>query len=308
MLASKRRPWSAAAALVIVAAAIGAGPPPSIGAVVTVAETCTPALPSPSQPPGPNNPGTECLPAELPDLPYAQATDHYSVDFPLEPPVPEGHTNGFAIARFSVPVHAEAGVVRIGSFISRRAVRLNTPAPRTSVDLLGNDRGFDAQFDAKRTKLTFELNFRTGEGTAWESPTCADFNIPLAPDQMYCHDALPLDGSDTGSQLRVASARPGEFGRDLDTVALRYRSKISVLEDVPIARLAAPPIDGSLTIEVQQDGHACVRGSADGFPSIEMYQYRGDRVETLYTSKEAGEPLPALSGVVGGRSIDTCAT
>jgi hypothetical protein len=308
-LSSTRRPWITAVALAILAAAVGTGPQSDRGEVVAVvAQTCTPALPSPSQPPGPNNPGTECLPAELPDLPYTPAAERYSVDFPMEPPAPKGHTNGFAIARFAVPIHADAGVVRIGSFIARRAVRLPSPVPRLSVDLLGNDRNFDANFDAKRTKLTFELNFRTGEGTAWEAPTCADANISLAPDQEYCHDALPLDGTDTGSQLRVASVRPGEFGRELDTVALRYRSKISVLEELPVARLSAPPIDGSLIVEIQRKGRACVRGSADGFPSMEMYQYLGDRVETLYISEEAAKPLPALSGVVGGRSIDTCAS
>lgn len=234
-------------------------------------------------------------------------TESYVVDLPVAPPIPEGQVAGNAIATFPVAQHPGAGVVRIGSFIS--AARVGpVPLPTYPIPFLvwgeGNDRTFDPNFDANRTKLTIELNFETGEGTAWATPSCI-LEVEVAglvfPAEQ-CLAALPLDGTATGSQILTGteytpSGSSGTF--------ISYIAQNSVVDVAPGLR-ELPSINGEIGVLVSPVGDACLIGKVDTYPSVEAYQYHPDgRVRTLLQTPESGFGPPVLANSPG-KAIDTC--
>ncbi len=257
-----------------------------------------PCIPSPSIPP---SFGDQC--GQNPEIEVKPAESHYEVDMPVPPPVEDGHSAGNAIARFSVPVHPGVGVLRIGSFISTKYV----PPPGT-VTGYGNDRGFDSNFDANQTKLTLELNFKTGEGTAWATPSCALVTAVttqgIGVEKTHCHSALPLDGSGTGSQLNTGIKNHSD-STDLRIV---YAAKQSFTEGILGLRSFVTRINGDITVIIGNDNSLCVSGYIDQYPSVEMYLYTPHSgVMTLYQSKESNlGPEICLSPAVEQRQVLKC--
>jgi hypothetical protein len=207
-----------------------------------------------------------------------------------------------------VPTVPSAGVVRIGAFISDRTIEVVPEIlgqPNVPVRIFGNDRDFDYNFDANRTKYTLELNFKTGQGYAWATPSCWEVSLPVVG-RIDCHEALPVDNSQTGSRLRTQflfhSDRPGVRG-----MRLLYREKISLVEGIPLARLVPAAIDGDFNVLLGDNGDVCIEGTADRFPSLEAYQYRtNEPLRTLFTENQSVYGPGLLNPEFPTRSIDTC--
>jgi hypothetical protein len=227
------------------------------------------------------------------------------IEIPVGSPVAEGWgVADNAISTFPVPVRPDIGVVRIGSFIAAREI------PRPGFVGFGNDRTFDSNFDANRTKLTLELNFRTGEGTAWATPSCA-YASSLIPDGRQpsdpvtlCHGALPLDGSGSGSQLLVGSRE----AEDVVEFRVTYSAKQSFLEGVPGLRTFVTKITGDLVVLLGADDSVCLTGRIDAYPSVESYLYppSGGVVTIYQTSESALGPELGLSSVGEQKSVRAC--
>jgi hypothetical protein len=261
--------------------------PTSMGSAVAAEEP--PCIPSPSIPP---SFGDQC--GQDPGVEMTRSTDHYEVDMPVSAPVEEGHTAGNAIARFGVPVRPNIGVIRVGLFIAARYL----PGTPPGLDAYGNGRDFDENFDANRTKLTLELNFKTGEGTAWATPSCAKI-----AGKTLCHSALALDSNSTGSNVISGSKERS----DQVKFEVNYTAKQSFTEGIPGVRSLVTAISGDVDVVIGNDDSLCLKGSLDPYPSVEIYLYTPNSgVIMLYQDKESGIPEINLSPFVDRRQVLKC--
>jgi len=281
------------AAVAVVASAMTPG--------AALAQELPPCIPSPSIPPGVGNQcGSPTAPGEVRAPDHVPPTSSYSVKLPVAAPLADFGYAGNAMATFRVPVRPAAGVVRVGLFIADREFLV------PGAFGYGNDRDFDGNFDANRSKMTLELNYRTGEGTAWATPSCAYLTDPngfrASPD--LCHSALPLDGTGTGSMLETR-----DFAWDgTDYLDIRYSAKLSFAEGAPIARVFPSAISGDLRLTVDSGNVLCVAGEIDAYPSVEIYRYQTDQpLVTIYTTRQSNAgPLIALAPPYPNKTVDAC--
>jgi hypothetical protein len=267
----------------------------------TAAVAQPPCIPSPSIPPGTGNQcGPATGPGEVRGPAYGPPTSSYSRTLPVAAPLDNYGYAGNALATFQVPVLPTVGVVRVGLFIAERTFY-------TGVAMgYGNDREFDGDFDANHSKLTLELNYITGQGTAWATPSCAylvDIHMNrTSPD--LCHAALPLEGNDTGSTLLTRQIVDG----DRNALDILYSAKLSFVEAIPGARSLPSAISGELRLAVDASNNLCVTGEIDAYPSVEIYRYQeNEPIRTIYRTRQShAGPLVALAPPYPNKTVDEC--
>lgn len=238
--------------------------------------------------------------------PFQGPFKSWSVSLPVAPPAPSGRSADNAIAQFYIPHEPGAGSVRIGAFISDRTIEAALPViggRSVPVRIFGNDRTYDSNFDANRTKYTLDLNYESGIGTAWAAPTCVEVTFPVTREA--CHGALDINDTHDGSQL-LTRIRDG--GQD-ETLDVQYREKVSLIEDIPGLNSVAAAIDGSLAVTIRDDRTACISGTVDTFPSVEAYQYRPEQpVRTIFQTPQSVFGPPVLGPKPPGKNLDACAS
>lgn len=209
----------------------------------------------------------------------------------MPPPTNPAYNQAMAqIGRLEVPVHPEAGVVKIDMFIASKYVS------KWTVNGDGNDRTFDPNASNNRSKAVFVLDFVNGTGSIYVSPSCITMGSSV------CRDAYPLSGDLGHESNGVQSAIDGD-----SQLLIKYSFENSAPSNLrswtPIhwfAESTNPSIDGELTIgpDPQQGwSRPRVTGTIDRFPSVEMCQFApGGSVRTLCTFSESPEGISAFRG------------
>lgn len=212
-------------------------------------------------------------------------------------PVGGGNYAEHQHALFDVPVEPGRGLVRIAFFISaKNALSVNGGVGGGRI--LGNDRGFNPDFLVDRSKVAIEIDFETGRGAAYVSPTCVEANVAFV-EQTICHNALPLDTTDSGSQfLYSVNDENGSEGASgsASYVTFDFHLKDSAFEKFIGLNAGVPAIDGRLTITSEPNGEVCAIGLTDTYPSIEVYQIkRLADIDVLIQSSEGASPLSLVN-------------
>ena len=158
------------------------------------------------------------------------------------------------VYEFDVPVHAGAGAVLVGGFIS-------TPSVVMGVIGRGDNRSYDPGETLSRSRIALELDFEAGRGRAIANDSGLS---PLAPEWL----AFPA---------RPWNSEPGWDGMSGNQITLRSLSSGGVGIDI-VSVNGAPfgggfgNIDASFAFDVGPDG--AVRGAAalEAYPAFEAYQ------------------------------------
>lgn len=158
------------------------------------------------------------------------------------------------------------GKLRINLFIKQGQVRPGGVAP---VVLEGDDRGFDKNFDALRTRVAFVFDFKTDKLTVLVNPSCSKGTSVIK------------DGCSSPNKDNKVTVAAGPNGRgDRDPYSVDYSLKNS-RTGVPLIGNPAPAIDGRIAIRPIRDSRGRRRLKVtiynDGYPSIEGYYDPPDR-------------------------------
>lgn len=213
--------------------------------------------------------------------------DISSWDEVLPAPAPPGFVLKARVGSMHIPVHPEAGVVKIDFFIAARTVH------RWPITGYGNDRGFDPNAELDRSKAVFYLVFTTGLGSIYVSPSCADSSI----DPM-CTDAYEISGNlndgTNGILYRETADGSLEIKYSLENSFPSFwfwglRQLLSKMNE---------SIDGDLLVQpdsVSGWSRPVVTGNKDVFPSFAVYQFPpGQPVRTNCEISESSKGVTAL--------------
>jgi hypothetical protein len=154
---------------------------------------------------------------------------------PMPPPAEPGLQALAQLGTMQIPVRPEAGRVKIDMFIGARTITMKGMVGE------GNDRSFDANAPLDRSKAVVELDFMTGVGTVYVSPSC------FVVGHTTCADAYGL--SDDGDRATNQFAyRVDEAG-----IHLRYSFENAAPERLRqpfrwFAERQNPSIDGAISV------------------------------------------------------------
>lgn len=199
-------------------------------------------------------------------------------------PDPDGATA--QVASFDLPVLPCKGMIRVNGFIASRLPQFdNVPL----VIGAGDDRPFNTRSTARESRMSFELNFVTGQGQVFVNYSCTV--VPLKrcfSADPIAYGAIDLTTSRNWSGFSEVDVRCSTSSSGAnDQLDLKWN--VGAPESRVSAVLPCAIVGGiSLDLSKPSSSRALKTGQTlRDFPSTEVYQYTSTGTNTLFQQTEA---------------------